>query len=182
MEQAATKLMSMSSVYLAIAVVIITFFIRRIVETALPSARDTDPQTNFGKWWQGVILYALPVGFGALLAVGDAFSGLNVVEGGQTMGGQIIYGGIVGWFSGFLYKVFRKTLRKRTGIDPIPGPASVMADSDPAPDSEPDSKPDSEPDVDKAPESEPTKDEDKPKLKAVEGKNEGDDKGPDEAA
>lgn len=132
MDQAVNKLLSMSSVYLAVAVVIITFLIRRIVETAMPSAKDRPPTTTFGRWWQGVILYALPVCFGSLLAVGDAFMGLNVVEGGKTMGGQVIYGAIVGWFSSFLYKVFRKALKKKTGIDPVPGPASVVP-SDPEP-------------------------------------------------
>lgn len=135
MDQAVTKLLSMGAVYLALATVIITFFIRRIVETALPSAKKSPPQTTFARWWQSVILYGLPVVTGALLSVGEATAGFSVVEGGNTLGGQIIFGMIVGWFSGFLYKVFRKTLKKKTGIDPVPGPPSVMG-SDPPKDSD----------------------------------------------
>lgn len=139
MDQAANSLLSMESVYLAVAVVIVTFFVRRIVETAVPSAKKAADEndakmtypTAFSRWWNSVILYAIPVVAGAGLAMGAVASGWNILPV-KTLGSAAIVGGIVGWFSSFLYKVFRKVLKQRTGVDPIPGPASVTSpDSDP---------------------------------------------------
>ena len=130
MKQAANQLFSMGSVYLALAVVIITFFARRIVETGVPTAnKNHKPETGFGHWWNGVILYAIPVVAGSLLAIAAWKSGTGVLEA-KTTGGAVIHGGTVGWFSSFIYKVFRKYLKQRTGIDPVPGPASVTEPED----------------------------------------------------
>jgi len=132
MDQAVTALLKLESVYLAVAVVIVTFFVRRIVETAVPSAKKKADEnaagityeTSFARWWNSVILYAIPVVAGSGMAMAAVASGWEMLPV-STLGGAAISGGIVGWFSSFLYKVFRKVLKQRTGIDPIPGPASV---------------------------------------------------------
>lgn len=134
MDQAVTQLLTWGSVYLAVAVVIVTFFVRRIVETAVPSAKKKADEneagvtyeTTFARWWNNVILYAVPVLTGSLLALAE-----TALEWGwlapQSLSGAFLYGGIVGWFSSFLYKVFRKVLKARTGVDPVPGPSSVTS-------------------------------------------------------
>lgn len=138
MDQAVNQLLSWGSLYLALSVVIFTFLVRRVVETAVPTAKkDHKPETGFGRWWNGVILYAIPVLSGSGLALAETAMGWGWLAP-QSLGGAFLYGGIVGWFSGFLYKVFRKTLKARTGIDPVPGPASVVpSDPEPEVDEEP---------------------------------------------
>lgn len=139
MEHAADFLLQKGALLLGVLVVIITFFIRRVVETALPNlkkkADENSPQvtylTEFARWWNSVILYALPVVTGSALAIvkPDWF-----LPESATKGDAFLYGMIIGWFSSFLYKVVRKTLKARTGIDPVPGVASVFPSSPPPPD------------------------------------------------
>lgn len=135
MDQAVKQLFTWGSLYLAVAVVITTFFVRRIVETAWPSVKkkadENAPEptfeTKFARWWNQVILYAIPVIGGAVLAVVARAAHWTLLAP-DTTGGSAIYGGIVGWFSSFLYQVFRRTLKKETGIDPIPGPSDVTTE------------------------------------------------------
>lgn len=147
MDQAVKQLFTWGSLYLAVAVVIVTFFVRRIVETAIPSAKkkadENSPkvtyETKFARWWNQVILYAIPVVGGGLLAMAATAAHWNLLSV-DTLGGSAIYGAIVGWFSSFLYQVFRRTLKKETGIDPIPGPSddiTVTVEEKPAKPEEP---------------------------------------------
>ena len=74
MDQLIAQFWHLGTLYLGIAVVITTFFVRRIVEQAAPSlkkaAPENDPKltykTKLAEWWNGVILYALPVIAGIL--------------------------------------------------------------------------------------------------------------------
>lgn len=134
MDEVVSSLLSYSSVILSLAVVILTFFIRGVVEVAVPSVKkaadenspDVTYKTSFSEWWNKVILYAIPVVIGATLAV--TVKDL-APQGFVGAGGALIYGAIVGWFSSFLYKVFRKILKARTGLD-LPGSGSVPPPSD----------------------------------------------------
>lgn len=129
MDQLIAQFWQLGTLYLCFAVIISTFFVRRIVEMIVPSAKkaadENDPKvtykTKFAAWWNGVILYALPVLAGIGFAMGwqSYFCAGDAAESLKDAG---MFGAIIGWFSSFLYKVVRKTLKKKTGIDPIPGP------------------------------------------------------------
>lgn len=162
MDQLIAQFWQLGTLYLCFAVIISTFFVRRIVEFSVPSAKKQGDEndgtltykTKFAVWWNGVILYALPVLAGVGFALGwQSFfcSG----DAAQSLKDAGMFGAIVGWFSSFLYKVVRKTLKKKTGIDPIPGPI------DPT---EPDSEPPKEDPKDEKPEPEKAAD-DKPEEK-----------------
>lgn len=125
MDSALDQLFTLGTAIFAVSIVIVTFFIRRIVETQWPSLRKkadenvpaTTYSTRFARWYQTVILYAIPVVAGALLGL------LKITyffpESVQTASGRLFYGGVVGWFSSALYKVVKKALASK-GID-LPG-------------------------------------------------------------
>jgi hypothetical protein len=146
MDQLIAQFWHRGTLYLGVAVVIVTFFARRIVELAAPSLKkqadenDEKPtyKTKMAEWWNGVILYAIPVVAGILGAVFWRSYFCADVESLKDAG---MFGAIVGWFSSFLYKVIRKTLKKKTGIDPIPGPIDPT-ESDPPPKSDDDDEED----------------------------------------
>jgi hypothetical protein len=136
MDHAYNQLLDKGSIITALLVVIATFFIRRIVETAVPSAKGVDTpkgtvyKTRFGLWWNSVVLYAIPVVLGSGIAVLGKWVPYLLPAGVTTLGGAVLWGAIVGWFSSFLYKVFRKLLKDKTGIDPLPGPIDPEKPSD----------------------------------------------------
>jgi hypothetical protein len=123
MDAIVQQFLSTGTLVLACAVFIATFFVRRVVETAVPSlAKKADEneagvtyETTFARWWNQVILYAIPVTLGAL-------SGLMNIpfvfgESIETIVGRCLYGFVVGWFSSFFYKVGRKVLVKNVGVE-----------------------------------------------------------------
>jgi hypothetical protein len=131
MDQAIQQFLQTGTLVLAFAVFIATFFVRRIVETAVPKlAKKADEnekgatyETAFARWWNQVILYAIPVTLGAsagLINMPFIF-GENI----QTLAGRCFFGAVVGWFSSFFYKVFRKMLVKHVKVedpgDGLPG-------------------------------------------------------------
>jgi hypothetical protein len=113
---------------LGLAVFILTFFIRRIVETAIPSAKKMKDEnedgltytTKFAVWWNSVILYAIPVVLGSILGWMAVQYDWAEFALATTHVGGLAYGAGVGWFSSFFYKVIHKTLKAKTGIDPTP--------------------------------------------------------------
>jgi len=158
MDQLFEQLLSRETIYLAFVVVIGTFFVRRIVETAVPSCKDkangklgSEYKTKFGLWWNSVLLYAIPVAIGSLVAV-LAFGSDYLPDDLKTRPGAGMWGGVIGWCSSFIYKVVRKFLKKKTGVDLTPGPAEPdKKDSDKPPakdededDEEPEDKGDDE--------------------------------------
>lgn len=125
MDSAIDQLLSLGSMIFAVSIVIVTFFIRRVVETQWPDLRKqadenaiaTTYLNNFARWYQTVILYAIPVVVGGLLGL------LKITyffpESIQTAGGRLFFGGVVGWFSSAIYKVVKKMLASK-GIE-LPG-------------------------------------------------------------
>lgn len=128
MDQLYDQLFNKETLILAFIVVIGTFFVRRIVETAVPSCKDVATngdskyKTKFGLWWNSVILYAVPVALGAALAIW-AYKAEALPGEFKTIPGAAMWGAVVGWCSSFIYKVVRKFLKKKTGVDLTPGPA-----------------------------------------------------------
>lgn len=127
---------SMGTYVLGLGVFIATFFLRRVVEMLLPSwkkrADANDPKLTYltegSRWWNEVLLYAIPVLLGCaagFLKSDFLFPGLN------DLGAKILFGGAVGWFSSFLYKALRKALKEKVGIDPVPSPDSIAPEAPP---------------------------------------------------
>lgn len=107
---------------LGVVVYVIIFLLRRIVESVWPSLKkQVDANTpgityltSMSRWWNEVILYFLPV------IVGSAFGMVKsdfFFAGIVDRSGRILFGLVVGWFSSFLYKVLRKIIKVRTGLD-----------------------------------------------------------------
>jgi len=121
MEQMTEQLFRSGTFALVTCVVAATFFVRRIVENVWPglrhSVRRAPYRTKMQLWWNSVILYAIPVSFGALSGLSRSrwlFGGID------TLGGRLMFGVSIGWLSSFLYKVFSKLVLKWTGVD-LPG-------------------------------------------------------------
>lgn len=110
--------------FFAIACYVCTLITRKIVETAKPDlkkqADENDKKitykTGAARWWNGVILYTIAPVFGVALALSlkdtqylpSAFS-----ESGMT---AAMFGLGCGFLSGWFFKVFKKTLSKKTGV------------------------------------------------------------------
>lgn len=120
MDEAFSQLMHPGTIVFGVSVVILTFFIRRLVETAVPSAKkkadenhpDMTYETTFARYWNQVILYILPPVTGSMIGIMD-IPYLHGENGPGTMGGRVFAGIFVGGVSAMLYK----TAKKRWGVD-----------------------------------------------------------------
>ena len=118
---------------LSIAIFILTFFVRRIVETVWPSLKKqadaNSPKTSYlssiARWWNEVILYAVPVVFGCLIGafVQSEFAFPQLTDAGS----RIMLGGGLGWFSSFFYKSLKKAMGKKLGVSVDSTPPSPPA-------------------------------------------------------
>ena len=118
---------------IALAVVIRTFFTRCVVENLRPdlkhSKKDKSAYTSKGQmWWNSVVLYAIPVVYGCCTALVHSKWLFGDIDG---LGGKVMFGGGVGWFASFLYKVFRKVIVKSAGVQIDDGFADPTSDSEP---------------------------------------------------
>lgn len=126
MEEIASQILRPGTFAVAVAVFIVTWFTRRVVETVWPDLRKNGDEnavsityvTPFARWWNTVILYAIPVTLGGLIGVIPS----DFLHGDiKDVGGRILFQAGVGWFASFLYKVMRKVILKKTGVDIKPG-------------------------------------------------------------
>ena len=129
MDSIVSQFLSKGTLILAIVIVIINFFIKRLVEiiwpTLKPIARELDQKAMYtGKAalvWNQIGLYLLPVLIGVLLGslIKDPYIfGTDI----KAASGRIAYAAIVGWFADFMYEVVQKSLYKTTGVAlPDPG-------------------------------------------------------------
>lgn len=117
-------LLTRSGTYvLAIVVFILTFFTRKVVELVWPSLKkqaDANSPlptylTKMSRWWNEVILYAVPVVYGACAPVATS----EFLFGGIDGGAKLMYGAGVGWFSSFLYKALKKAISNKAGIEDV---------------------------------------------------------------
>ena len=103
------------TIALAVMVVIAVFFTRRIVELKWPHLKKKNPYvTKFSQWYNQVVLYALPLGWGAVYAFIPSKFIWGDVEGYFS---KLFVACTIAWFSGFLYKVFKKLILKQYDVD-----------------------------------------------------------------
>lgn len=118
---------------LAIFIYVAVLMLRRLVENVQPKwkkqADANDPRTTYltrgSRWWNEVILYFLPVALGTLSGLIKSeffFAGIG------DKGGRLIFGAMVGWFSGFLYKCLCKVVKQRLGVEVTPDSGAASAD------------------------------------------------------
>jgi hypothetical protein len=120
MDEAFTQLIHTGTIVFGVSIIMVTFFIRKLVETAVPSvqkkADENAPaityETTFSRYWNQVILYALPPVVGALIGILDV-PFLYGEDGAKTMLGRVFTGVFVGGVSAFVYK----SAKKRWGIN-----------------------------------------------------------------
>jgi hypothetical protein len=122
--------------------VIVTWMIKRIVETALPDlakkADENHPSityaTPFARWWSRVIKPTMPIVIGGAVTFVPEDMLLPDLK---TMGGRIMAGMVLGWFSTLAYFIVKRLIFKKTGIQlpggstlPPPGEAEPPIDSE----------------------------------------------------
>lgn len=108
---------------LGIAVYVLTFFTRKIVEITWPSLKKqadaNSPDITYlnqaSRWWNEVVLYAVPVVYGAASCASASQFLFEGIDGGA----KFMYGAGVGWFSSFLYKALRKAIASRVNVKEI---------------------------------------------------------------
>ncbi len=110
---------------LGLIIFIVTLFVRRIVENVWPSLKKKADEnakiptylTPMARWWNTIILAALPVALGAVssLLKSDFF-----FDGIGDKGGRVAFGGCVGWFAGFLYQALKRAIKQKFGLDITP--------------------------------------------------------------
>ena len=117
MDQVAERLFSLVVVVVGLSSWAGTFLIRKIVETAVPSAKkqadanhpNKSYLTTFARWWNEVILYATPVVIGMVAS-------LCYPQDIKTSG-KLVLGALVGFFSSFVYKIVKKVISKKFDVD-----------------------------------------------------------------
>jgi hypothetical protein len=121
------KLSMFENLVVLLACGVVTFLVRRVVETALPHLTKPEPYpTTFARWWNKVVLYALPVVLGALLFT---LFYRSSVEHTAT---AVLWGAELGFFCGFGFKGFSALLGQRTGVAAkADGGPPVAGDEDP---------------------------------------------------
>lgn len=115
MDDAFSQLWHTGSLVYGVAVIIITFFIRKLVEAGVPSVRKKADEnekgvtyaTTFSRYWNQVILYALPPAVGALIALLDV-SYLYGDSGPTELAGRVFNGIVIGGCSAMVYKALKK--------------------------------------------------------------------------
>lgn len=119
MDDALTQLMHQGTLVYMVCVILLTFFIRRLVETISPSVKkrvDANEEgvtyaNTFSRYYNEVILYILPPLVGALIGLFE-IPYIHGDTGPTTVGGRIMAGIFVGGMSAMGYK-----LAKKRGVD-----------------------------------------------------------------
>lgn len=131
-------LLTRSGTYvLAVAVFAIVMMLRRFIETAAPSlkkkADENAPEptyaTSMARWWNQVILFNMPVAVGGLfgLFIQSEFFFGDIAERSVRM----TLGGVIGWFSSFLYNLLRRAIKQKMGLDISPSDPALDSISPP---------------------------------------------------
>jgi hypothetical protein len=134
MELSIVEILTRPGTYvLAGCIFILTGLIKRVVQLIWPSLKQQAHEneakvayaTTMATWWNKVILYAIPVAFGG----GSSFLPSDFFFGQLPTDARVMTGCLVGFFSGYLVKVAKQLLAKKTGVafnsEPPAGPSSL---------------------------------------------------------
>jgi hypothetical protein len=126
--------MSLSSIFtiptflLAISINVLMLLIRRVFELAWPTLASHTPKSLAENIWERIALPTLPAVVGAIFcwvippAVDGALTGFSYPAVVTGTASRILYGVGTGFFSTYLYGVFKFLLKKEWNIDlPFPG-------------------------------------------------------------
>ncbi len=118
MDEAVKQLLSINTLYFMAGITIITMLLRRLVETIWPvlkkaadaNAKGVTYKTTMARYWNELILYALP----STVACVAAFVPITffIPEGVATLGGRLFICIVTGGMSAAGYKL----VKKRTGL------------------------------------------------------------------
>ncbi len=102
----------------AVCCYFLAWITRRIVETAAPKLKCTgEPYpSRMSRWWNEVILYAIPVLFGIGLALSVRKTSYFPADFKELVP-SIIFGVATGFMSGFFYKLLKRLLLKEAGAE-----------------------------------------------------------------
>jgi hypothetical protein len=117
---------------LGVAIFILTFFTRKLVEMLVPiwkkladaNAPSLTYKTTMARWWNEVLLYALPVVMGVLISFIPMTEWLYA---GATGMAKMFVGMNAGWFSGFIYKTIKRAIQSRVGVS-FPDDVETLGD------------------------------------------------------
>jgi len=108
LDGAITILLSWHTLAFGLGIYILTLITRRIVETASSKAKDW-------KWWRDVILPSLPVLLGGGIAAVATF--YPFPKGVESFSARVFFGVVVGFMSGWIYRIIKGAISKKTGIE-----------------------------------------------------------------
>lgn len=108
-EDALTAIFSWQTVLFGLGIFVITFVIRTIVEYFIPSSLVYT--SKWGKLWNKLILVLMPVFIGAVIAL--IAQGYPYPDGLITLPARLIFGSVVGSFSGLLYQIVKGMLKAK---------------------------------------------------------------------
>lgn len=136
MESAISQFLTIGTAIIAVVVVIIGFFIQRLVEIWWPNLKKSANElehkpmykSKVALYWNEIALYALPVMIGA--TIGWLVKEPYIFGTIATTGGRIFYAAVVGWFADFIYTAIQKALQKATGVS-LPSPDNSIPPVDP---------------------------------------------------
>lgn len=104
---------------------VLTFLVRRIVETAKPDLKKqadaNDKKITYktagARWWNEVILYAIAPVIGVVLAVGLRDTDFFPDQFKSSWTVTLMAGVTVGFLCSLLFKIFKKLLTRAAGVD-----------------------------------------------------------------
>lgn len=120
--QALTQFFTLGTAIIALACVMATGVVKRLVENIWPylkkaadeNAKGVTFKTPMARWWSRVILPSISVVMGGVLGVIPADYLFGAVGDRSS---RVFYGLVVGWLSTTIYKIIKKVIEKRTGVN-----------------------------------------------------------------
>ena len=114
----------------ALAVFILTHFLRKMLEALFPSIRKDTPLTTWQRVWDLVLLPSLPVFVGVLLGV--LVKTWPWPPGIATPGARALLGAVVGFFSTWFYRILKAVIQERFKVDldaeaKLPVPITIVS-------------------------------------------------------
>lgn len=96
--------LSTQTIFLCLGVYMLTFVIRRIVES-------TQPKVKSNRYWREIFVPIAPIANGIILGLVSTLASPDVV--GESVFGRVLYGATCGLFSGWAYGRVRSFLTSK---------------------------------------------------------------------